>query len=286
MSVSDLVRIDWVQVASRHRKDLRDLTGLINSIEDVGVINPITVTPDGRLIAGQRRLEACRKLGWDSIPARVVDNLDDAAGRLRAERDENTEREPMRHSELVSLGLALEELERPRAAARKRVGRPPKTHVPENMSSDEPTGATAEVVADALGISRSTYDRAKHVVAAANDPTLTEPERRVAQDALADMDATGVVQPNYDRVKDARFGRPSKPAIGRPPKPTIETAAAQRRAIKAALTSLSGISHGLERITDLHPQITNEEATQWVGGLSEARRVLESLINRLRERTK
>jgi hypothetical protein len=31
------------------------------------------VRPDGRLIAGERRLAACKKLGWTSVPVTVVD---------------------------------------------------------------------------------------------------------------------------------------------------------------------------------------------------------------------
>jgi ParB family chromosome partitioning protein len=46
---------------------------LAASISEVGLINPITVTPDNRLIAGRHRYVACRTLGWTDIPATVVD---------------------------------------------------------------------------------------------------------------------------------------------------------------------------------------------------------------------
>jgi ParB family chromosome partitioning protein len=46
---------------------------LATSIADVGLINPITVTRDGRLLAGRHRFVACRALGWTDIPATVVD---------------------------------------------------------------------------------------------------------------------------------------------------------------------------------------------------------------------
>ncbi len=54
-----------------------DLHELAASIEELGLLQPITVTRvDGgyRLIAGNRRLHACRDLlGWDTIPAIVVE---------------------------------------------------------------------------------------------------------------------------------------------------------------------------------------------------------------------
>lgn len=55
---------------------------LSESIQQQGVLNPILVRsiPGGRyeLIAGQRRLLACRMLGWASIPANVRYDLGDS----------------------------------------------------------------------------------------------------------------------------------------------------------------------------------------------------------------
>jgi hypothetical protein len=52
--------IEDIAVGFRYRKDLGDLRTLAQSIGDVGLLHPIVVTPEGRLVAGQRRLEACR----------------------------------------------------------------------------------------------------------------------------------------------------------------------------------------------------------------------------------
>jgi len=45
---------------------------LAESIRDIGLLTPITVRADGRLIAGAHRLEAYRLLGRDTIPCRVA----------------------------------------------------------------------------------------------------------------------------------------------------------------------------------------------------------------------
>ena len=274
------VLVESIRIDGRHRSDLGDIARLAASIKAEGLINPITITPDGRLLAGERRLAAIRMLGRDKVEARVVDTLNDAAAELRLERDENTERKPMVKSELVALGLALEALERPRAAA--RVGRPRKNPVLQNgVSETGPPGETRAVVAAALGMSGSTYDRAKFVVAAASDPGLSDEERAIAAEAMSDMDsgATGV-SPAYDRVRNA-----TKTRTG-PIQPTsIESVGVQRRSISSAETALSGICHGLKQITSLHPGITSEEATRWAGSLSDSRRIITSLINILKERT-
>lgn len=51
----------------RQRKELFQIDELADSIRRLGLIHPIIISPDGRLVAGERRLEACKKLGWISI---------------------------------------------------------------------------------------------------------------------------------------------------------------------------------------------------------------------------
>ena len=61
------------------RTDLGSLEELAASIKEKGLLQPIVVRPvDGRfeIIAGNRRLEACKRLGMRSIPCHVAD-LDD-----------------------------------------------------------------------------------------------------------------------------------------------------------------------------------------------------------------
>ncbi len=70
------------------RKNLADgqydstIEDLAKSIGRQGLLSPITVfqKPDGRyaLVAGQRRLLACKQLGWSMIPAIVRDSMADA----------------------------------------------------------------------------------------------------------------------------------------------------------------------------------------------------------------
>ena len=58
--------IDSIVVGIRHRKDPGDLNPLMESIERIGLLQPITITPEGVLVCGWRRLEAVRRLGWHS----------------------------------------------------------------------------------------------------------------------------------------------------------------------------------------------------------------------------
>ena len=109
------MNIDQIQVGFRYRKDLGDLRSLADSIVEVGLLHPVVVTPEGRLIAGQRRLEACRLLDWTDVPVTAVDLYQAARG----EAHENFVRKDLLPSEIVALKRAIEPLERREARQRQ-----------------------------------------------------------------------------------------------------------------------------------------------------------------------
>ena len=65
----------WVKRDSRQRRKLEPDPALQASIKRVGLINPIIVTKDYQLIAGERRWEAFKALNLPTIPVRWVDDL-------------------------------------------------------------------------------------------------------------------------------------------------------------------------------------------------------------------
>lgn len=187
------VRIEDVRVGERARKDYGDLASLKASISEHGLLQPIVLLPDDYLLCGGRRLEACRQLGWEAIPFVRVADQGDAISRLLAERDENTCRKDMTPSELVAIGLKLEELRRPEAEARQReagqlYGRGIDSSGPKDPDLSDGHSKRRDV-AEAIGMSESTYKRAKRVVEAAEDADAPEEVRRAAVEAQSDMDA-------------------------------------------------------------------------------------------------
>lgn len=59
----------------RQRRELTGIDELAESIFRIGLINPIVISPQGVLVAGERRLTACRQLGWTSIPVQFTTDL-------------------------------------------------------------------------------------------------------------------------------------------------------------------------------------------------------------------
>jgi hypothetical protein len=53
--------IDQIIVGDRTRYDLGDIAGLATSIAKIGLLYPITIDENGRLLAGARRPAACKR---------------------------------------------------------------------------------------------------------------------------------------------------------------------------------------------------------------------------------
>lgn len=66
----------FVDRSVRQRTELTALDELAASIREVGLMHPIIITREGTLVAGERRLEAHKLLGYDSILVRFSDTLD------------------------------------------------------------------------------------------------------------------------------------------------------------------------------------------------------------------
>jgi len=50
--------VDDIRIGERHRKDMGDLAGLAANMDEITLLQPIGVRPDGMLIWGERRLRA------------------------------------------------------------------------------------------------------------------------------------------------------------------------------------------------------------------------------------
>lgn len=70
-----LIEISSIKIGPRQRVDLGDLTSLKASLKLHGQLNPIILTDDLQLVAGERRLTAAKELGWTHIQARLFSGL-------------------------------------------------------------------------------------------------------------------------------------------------------------------------------------------------------------------
>ena len=107
-----LIPIDEIKVKKRIRKDMGDITALAESMQRFGQISPIVITKKNLLIAGGRRLEAARSLGWKSINA-VVADIPDELTRLQYEVEENIQRREFTPEEADEAARKIKRLQNP-----------------------------------------------------------------------------------------------------------------------------------------------------------------------------
>lgn len=184
-----------ITVGEHHRRDMGDIEGLARSIEEVGLLHPVVVTPDGRLIAGRRRLMAASLLGWEEVAVRVVD-LEDIA---RGEFAENVQRKDFTPSEAAAIARALEPGEREAARERQAAAGPAEGRGAKRTGGGnfpQPVkGKTRDKVAAYVGMSGRTLEKARKVVEAAEE----SPER--FGPLAEEMDRTGKVEPAYRALR-------------------------------------------------------------------------------------
>lgn len=163
-----LIDIEKVSVGDRIRKDMGDLKELSDDIAKNGLINPPVVTPDFELIAGERRLEAMKKLGYKQVEVRIM-KVEDAEHKLNLEINENENRKDFNKSERIKYARQLERIER--VKAKERQGNRTDLDVTQNFVGSE----TDDIVARKLEIgSGEQYRKEKYIADNADPETLEQ----------------------------------------------------------------------------------------------------------------
>ena len=106
------VRIDSVVVRQRIRAEVGDLEPMMDSLRRHGQLSPILINRHSELIAGHRRLESARRLGWTSVQAVMVEQVSDQR-MLELEIEENVQRRQLNEDELAAALQRLEQLRQP-----------------------------------------------------------------------------------------------------------------------------------------------------------------------------
>jgi ParB family chromosome partitioning protein len=112
-----LISPETITVKKRIRKDLGDISGLMESLKTHGQLTPIIINRDYELIAGFRRLQAAKKLGWKSIEAVMIDKPTEQQ-KLEVEIEENVQRLDLSAEEIAEGMARLDKLRNPGLLAR------------------------------------------------------------------------------------------------------------------------------------------------------------------------
>ena len=183
-----------IVIGARQRNDLGDLGPLKRSIEMLGLLQPITVSPDGVLICGRRRLEAIRELGWPTVKVWVRSGISDRLSSLLAWQDENTLHKPLSVIESAELYRELraamaEDAARRQHATRFGVADGKEDHGGADSAPPHSPGKTRKQAAETITGSAS-YSRLEQVNALediANGSDYPEAVRNLARAGLDEI---------------------------------------------------------------------------------------------------
>lgn len=182
-----LIDIDKIVVGDRIRKDFGDIQELADDIKENGLINPPVVNKEYVLLAGERRLRACKSLGWPQIEVRMMDTRD-AEHELNIEISENDVRKGFTKSERVDYIKRLLRIEQAKAAERQKAGT--------SASNNAEVGRSDDATAKQFDMSATTMRRELFI---ADNADMLDPSD------FADWDE-GKLSTNkaYQRIKEAK----------------------------------------------------------------------------------
>ena len=106
------VSIHNIILEDRIRKELGDLTPLMNSLQKHGQLNPVVIDEESKLIAGHRRLESAKRLGWLTVETICLKELS-SSDKMELELDENIHRKELTPEEAKDGYERLEKLNKP-----------------------------------------------------------------------------------------------------------------------------------------------------------------------------
>ena len=226
MGTKNHVELDWavdaITVGARHRKDLGDLDALVASIREHGLLQPLTVTEQGVLVCGARRLAAIKALGWRTVNVWVRVGLSEKLTGMMAEREDQTNLKPYTLTEMADLYEELKAEIAADAARRKQATqfgpggvRPDRSGAAESAEpEDGPNGGVGES-AGPLGDARSqaaqivggasyfTLDRIAEIRQVAADTDRPDAIRQQAVDAIKQIEDGAAVDPLFTGLRSA-----------------------------------------------------------------------------------
>lgn len=219
------VTVESIIVGTRHRKDAGDLGALAASIDQLGLLQPITVTADRVLVCGWRRLQAVKRLGWRSIKVWVRSGISSPVTMLLAERDENAQRKDYSPLEKEVLYREIKSLLREDAAHRQAETRFGGARGNANKRADKggadggvqrtppgrpaqprlPSGGKVREQAALIVTGRKSHTSLERISTLVDLTSDAQPEhiRTVAAEALQRIDDRHPVYPEYEAVRAA-----------------------------------------------------------------------------------
>ena len=258
------IAITEILIDTRRREEMGDLAGLAKSIEQYGLLHPVVLDDNRHLIAGMRRIEACKRLGWTEIEARFHGELT-TEQRDRLELEENIKRKDLTIAEqsknMKALAKQIETELKAREEEQKAsddntefLSVTDKNSSPQKRPEGRPPKADAQnKVADAMGVAPTTLKtNLAYADAVEKYPDLATTPGVPMQDAIIMAKALDNL-PEDARAQKVQALHEGQPGIladvrGLPPMPPPEPKPPDYQ--KAWSAGIKHMKQGLEKLSD------------------------------------
>lgn len=180
------VKIEEIHILERYRDDMGDIEELKESIQEKGILQPITLDSDMNLLAGCRRYTAAKSLGLTTIPA-LIREIDGEVDSREVELIENVHRKNFTWSEEAALIAEIDRLYKEKD---------------QNWSSrktakllDQSVGGISQKIKLANAIEKvpelgdcKTADEANKLINSIHENAIIEEQRRRQKEAMSEPD--------------------------------------------------------------------------------------------------
>jgi hypothetical protein len=244
------VPINSIVIGARRREKLGRLQALAKSIATHGLIHPILLRGE-TLVAGHRRLEACRSLNWKTIPARQVDRMSDDELRALELGGEHGARKPSDYAtskaRLAQIRQAEADLKAKAAAEAELLAVTAKKSPQKRQRGRPKTSDSRRAVAEATGLpDTSQRELERHVELGERYPFLQRDgwRRHLVLDAGDALDKIPETDRSAIAVIVNQPGIPPKTAIS-----MLDRAASMNATERSAVIQRSASADELDRRT-------------------------------------
>ena len=162
-------KVSEIKLESEYLRKDTDVTTLKKSLASIGLIHPVTINFENQLLAGARRLQAAKELGWEEITAHIVDRNELEQELISI--DENLVRTPLNGVELeryLNRGREIYEELHP-DAQRVDLSTEGLTPADKKVQEEQDSNSFAAVTAEKTGLSRAVIQSAIKRDALASD---------------------------------------------------------------------------------------------------------------------
>lgn len=192
--------VDQIRVGHRFRVLEGDLSGLVASIRQVGLLHPLLVSSDGVLLCGARRLAAVKELRWRTVAVLVAPASSQLTA-LLAEHHENEHRLDLLPTEQAALYAELKAVYAADARAHRSAAVHGEDAAGPSAAQGRSAGRAALAVTGKLSFQR--LEQVRFIQRAAEDESLPQQVRQFARDKLKEIDGGAPTDPRYREMRVA-----------------------------------------------------------------------------------